>query len=523
MSNNINVTVGADAVTVFDSPSAIELSVDIGETGAPGSQIYVVNVKDPNDPAQLTYIDGYPYVGSRKVNVGDILINYDTSPAVQADPDRGFPKIHQYAVLSDGTRAFSLVFSMRNLITAAAYPNVLDAISFDELLTYLDHNEHTNITTEADLANNILKFTATLDSTGIVEQLEDIVSDMFKSPVVHSGVTVTYDDQYGTLVIAIQVEFIQDTVAAMFDGVHTNLTATYDDSLGKITLVVPNENIQDASAQLLDHSLHTGVTSQYDDTNNKILLTGLTQENVEDFVGSMFDTTHTDIVATYNDTTGKLSLSAAYGNEAIQDISAGLLNHSSHVNISVNYDDSGNKIVLTGTYGQTEIINAIKDTLVHDSHQNISVTYDDEGDIFIFSFDPNIQPGFSSTDISVGSIGGAAPVIIQTVEIQSDQTAITAIGTIPYLSSTSTADRYKIVISESSSDTTIGTEITAVTGLNRSGNTVSATWIPQVGTRYIHLAAQRVSGSGTFIAYAGLDTISNVNYGDINISVRTFV
>ena len=85
MSNNINVTVGADAVTVFDSPSAIELSVDIGETGAPGSQIYVVNVKDPNDPAQLTYIDGYPYVGSRKVNVGDILINYDTDEIIIED------------------------------------------------------------------------------------------------------------------------------------------------------------------------------------------------------------------------------------------------------------------------------------------------------------------------------------------------------------------------------------------------------------------------------------------------------
>ena len=79
------------------------------------------------------------------------------------------------------------------------------------------------------------------------------------------------------------------------------------------------------------------------------------------------------------------------------------------------------------------------------------------------------------------------------------------------------------MITESDSETTVGTEITAVTGLNKSGNTVSATWVPQLGTRYVHLAAQRVSGTGTFIAYAGLDTISNVNYGDINISVRTFV
>ncbi len=521
MSNNINVTVGADAVTVFDSPSAIELSVDIGETGAPGSQIYVVNVKDPNDTAQLTYIDGYPYVGSRKVNVGDILINYDTSPATQEDPNRGFPKIHQYAVLSDGTRAFSLVFSMRNLITAAAYPNVLDAISFDELLTYLDHDQHTNITTEADLANNILKFTATLEDTGIIEQVEDIVSTMFEGT--QTGVTVTYDDEYGTLSIAIEVEFVQDTVAAMFDGVHTNLTATYDDNLGKITLAVPDENIQDVVANLFYHGAHTGIQATYDDEGDRIDLVGMTSEDVEDVVANMFDTTHTDIVATYNDTTGKLSLSAAYGDEAIQDISAGLLNHNLHVNISVNYDDAENKVILTGTYGQAEIINAIKDTLVHDSHQNISVTYDETGDIFIFSFAPNIQPGFSSTSTSVGSIGGAVPVIIETVQIQSDQTAITAIGTIPYLSSTSTADRYKIVISESSSATTLGTEITAVTGLNRSGNTVSATWIPQAGTRYIHLAAQRVSGSGTFIAYAGLDTISNVNYGDINISVRTLV
>jgi hypothetical protein len=521
VSNNINVTVGADAVTVFDSPSAIELSVDIGETGAPGSQIYVVNVKDPNDPAQLTYIDGYPYVGSRKVNVGDILINYDTSPATQEDPDRGFPKIHQYAVLSGGTRAFSLVFSMRNLITAAAYPNVLDAISFDELLTYLDHSDHVNITTQADLPNNKLIFTATLEDTGIIEQVEDIVSNMFDGT--QTGVTVTYSDEYGTLSIAVQVEFVQDTVAAMFDGVHTNLTATYNDTLGKITLAVPNENIQDASATLVNHSSHTGITAVYDDANNKILLTGLTQENVEDFVGSMFDTEHTDIIATYDDETGKLTLSAAYGDEAIQDISAALLDHELHVNISVNYDDAENKVILTGTYGQTEIINAIKDTLVHESHQNISVVYDDEGEIFIFSFASNIQPGFSSTDTSVGSIGGAAPVIIQTVQIESDQTAITAIGTIPYLSSTATADRYKIVITESDSETTVGTEITAVTGLNKSGNTVSATWAPQLGTRYVHLAAQRVSGTGTFIAYAGLDTISNVNYGDINISVRTLV
>ena len=521
MSNNINVTVGADAVTVFDSPSAIELSVDIGETGAPGSQIYVVNVKDPNDPAQLTYIDGYPYVGSRKVNVGDILINYDTSPAIQEDPDRGFPKIHQYAVLSNGTRAFSLVFSMRNLITAAAYPNVLDAISFDELLTYLDHDQHTNITAEADLSNNILKFTATLEDTGIIEQVEDIISEMFAGT--QTGVTVTYDDEYGTLSIAIEVEFIQDAVATMFDGVHTNLTSEYDDETGKIILTVSDENIQDASAQLLDHDLHVGISAEYDDENNKVLLTGLTQEDVEDYVGSMFDTEHTDIIATYDDETGKLSLSAAYGDESIQDISAALLDHELHVNISVNYDDAENKVILTGTYGQAEIINAIKDTLVHDSHQNINVVYDDEAEIFIFSFAPNIQPGFSSTDISVGSIGGAAPVIIQTVQIESDQTTVTAIGTIPYLSSTATADRYKIVITESDSDTTIGTEITAVTGLNKSGNTVSATWVPQLGTRYVHLAAQRVSGTGTFIAYAGIDTISNVNYGDINISVRTFV
>jgi hypothetical protein len=521
VSNNINVTVGADAVTVFDSPSAIELSVDIGETGAPGSQIYVVNVKDPNDSAQLTYIDGYPYVGSRKVNVGDILINYDTSPATQEDPDRGFPKIHQYAVLSNGTRSFSLVFSMRNLITAAAYPNVLDAISFDELLTYLDHDQHTNITAEADLANNILKFTATLEDTGIIEQVEDIISEMFAGT--QTGVTVTYDDEYGTLSIAIEVEFIQDAVALMFDGVHTNLTSEYNDETGKITLTVSDEDIQDASAQLLDHDLHVGISAEYDDENNKVLLTGLTQEDVEDYVGSMFDTEHTDIIATYDDETGKLALSAAYGDESIQDISAALLDHELHVNISVNYDDAENKVILTGTYGQAEIINAIKDTLVHESHQNINVVYDEVGEIFIFSFAPNIQPGFSSTDISVGSIGGASPVIIQTVQIESDQTTITAIGTIPYLSSTATADRYKIVITESDSETTVGTEITAVTGLNKSGNTVSATWVPEPGTRYVHLAAQRVSGTGTFIAYAGLDTISNVNYGDINISVRTFV
>ena len=521
MSNNLNVTVGADSLTVFDSPSAIDLSVDIGQTGAPGSQIYVVNVKDPNDPAQLTYIDGYPYVGSVKVNIGDILINYDTSPATQEDPDRGFPKIHQYGVLSDGTRAFSLVFSMRNLITAAAYPNVLEAISFDELLTYLDHSDHVNITTEADLANNKLIFTATLEDTGIIEQVEDIVSNMFDGT--QTGVTVTYSDEYGTLSIAVQVEFVQDTVAAMFDGVHTNLTATYNDTLGKITLAVPNENIQDASAILLDHSSHTGITAVYDDANNKVLLTGLTQENVEDFVGSMFDTAHTDITATYNDTTGKISLSAAYGTESIQDISAGILNHLDHVNISANYDDANNKLILTGTYGQAEIIDAIKDTLVHNSHQNIEVTYDNEADIFIIAFAPNIQAKYSSTNTSFGSIGGASPVIIQTVEIESNGSTLSALGTIPYLSSTATADRYKIVITESASIGVLGTEITSVTGLNRSGNTVSATWEPQLGTRYIHLAAQRVSGSGTFIAYAGLDTISGLNYGDINLSVRTLV
>jgi hypothetical protein len=309
----------------------------------------------------------------------------------------------------------------------------------------------------------------------------------------------------------------------MFDGVHTNITATYNDPAGKITLVVPNENIQDAAAQLLDHSLHTGVTSQYDDVNNKVLLTTLTQENVEDLVGSMFDTTHTDIVATYNDTTGKLSLSAAYGDEAIQDISAGLLNHNSHVNLSVSYDDANNKVILTGTYGQAEIIDAIKDTLVHESHQNISVTYDNEGDIFIFAFAPNIQPQYSSTNTSFGSIGGTSPVIIQTVQVESNGSTLSALGTIPYLSSTATADRYKIVITESASIGVVGTEITSVTGLNRSGSTVSATWEPQLGTRYIHLAAQRVSGSGTFIAYAGLDAISGLNYGEINLSVRTLV
>ena len=45
---------------------------------------------------------------------------------------------------------------MENLISAAAYPELLDAISFDELLTYLDHSDHVNITSEADLVNNKL-------------------------------------------------------------------------------------------------------------------------------------------------------------------------------------------------------------------------------------------------------------------------------------------------------------------------------------------------------------------------------
>lgn len=66
------------------------------------------------------------------------------------------------------------------------------------------------------------------------EAVRDLVGSFL---VAGNGITKTVDDPGDTTTLAVDLEYLQDQVAAIFNGSHTNITVTYDDTTGKLTLV----------------------------------------------------------------------------------------------------------------------------------------------------------------------------------------------------------------------------------------------------------------------------------------------
>lgn len=77
----------------------------------------------------------------------------------------------------------------------------------------------------------------------------------------------------------LDLEAIQDAVAAMFGGVHANATVAYDDAAGTLTITATGgggttaEEVQDYMNTALAHANHVGCTVAYDDANNRFVIT----------------------------------------------------------------------------------------------------------------------------------------------------------------------------------------------------------------------------------------------------------
>lgn len=77
------------------------------------------------------------------------------------------------------------------------------------------------------------------------------------------------------------LEAVQDAVAAMFGGAHTNATVSYNDAAGTLTIAASGgsgggstaEEVQDFMNTALAHANHVGVTVTYDDANNRFVIT----------------------------------------------------------------------------------------------------------------------------------------------------------------------------------------------------------------------------------------------------------
>lgn len=76
------------------------------------------------------------------------------------------------------------------------------------------------------------------------------------------------------------LEAVQDAVAAMFGGSHTNATVSYNDATGTLTIAASGagggttaEEVQDFMNTALAHANHIGCTVTYDDANNRFVIT----------------------------------------------------------------------------------------------------------------------------------------------------------------------------------------------------------------------------------------------------------
>lgn len=70
---------------------------------------------------------------------------------------------------------------------------------------------------------------------------------------------------------AVNVEYIQDTVGAMFTGnTETGIAATYEDSDGTIDLVVDAEFIQDTVGAMVTGNTESGITVTYEDSDGTL-------------------------------------------------------------------------------------------------------------------------------------------------------------------------------------------------------------------------------------------------------------
>lgn len=107
------------------------------------------------------------------------------------------------------------------------------------------------------------------------ESVQDIVAAMV---VAGANVTKTYDDTTGTLTLTaaaggtagLDVEAVQDAVAAMLVMGSTGITRAYDDVAGTLTLTLSQEWVEDRIDTVLVAG--AGITKTYDDAAGRITI-----------------------------------------------------------------------------------------------------------------------------------------------------------------------------------------------------------------------------------------------------------
>ena len=102
-----------------------------------------------------------------------------------------------------------------------------------------------------------------------VEGVQDLVAAMLTAGG-HTNVTVTYDDDAGTLQLSaaggsgagLTQEQCEDIVAGMFSAGHSGATVAYDDALGRLTITVPAPTLDPTLTALSGLSGITGLLEQ---------------------------------------------------------------------------------------------------------------------------------------------------------------------------------------------------------------------------------------------------------------------
>jgi hypothetical protein len=158
------------------------------------------------------------------------------------------------------------------------------------------------------------------------EEIQDIVGAMLTGNT-ETNITVTYQDDDGTIDFEITDEVLQDIIGAMLTGnTETGITVTYQDDDGTIDFVVDTEYIEDLIGAMFSSNTETGITATYQDADGTVDLV-LNSEWLQDLVGAMFSgNTETGITATYQDGDGTIDLevTASGGNmiNVVDDYSA---------------------------------------------------------------------------------------------------------------------------------------------------------------------------------------------------------
>jgi hypothetical protein len=119
-----------------------------------------------------------------------------------------------------------------SLVPSAFLPPSVTGLSYNQVGAMFTGATHTGATVAYDSTAHTVAITVT--GAGLnTEAVQDL---MASTATAGSGVTITYDDTAGTITFAMDLEYFQDQVAAMFGGSHTNATVTYDDTTGKLTI-----------------------------------------------------------------------------------------------------------------------------------------------------------------------------------------------------------------------------------------------------------------------------------------------